>query len=215
MSNKVYDQIISVGSNCEITWNLRSYFKHEKAYPFDWLITHQNSIVETVRTDFHDLLNIDNLSISADRRTIRCNKFNMLHHHDFERDENDLIRDDIERQIPSLRAKYTMLIARLYDSCRSGNILLVRNRGEFDKQLLDWKIDQDFGIARILALFRSRFASAEFSMLATNLGRTGIDKAEQVIWDCIHDYGDCNEYQGSTKGWTELFQRHSLELRGA
>jgi hypothetical protein len=33
------DLVISLGTNCEVTFQLRRVFRTERAYPFDWWIT--------------------------------------------------------------------------------------------------------------------------------------------------------------------------------
>jgi hypothetical protein len=117
----VFDRVISLGSNCEVTANLRRYFRLERAYPFDWWITPLASVRILLENKFEDLFNPDNLIVTEDLGSVVNKKYNLLHHHDFPRDNNDkIIPEKVSREVGNLKNKFLFLQKRLFDDCAGG-----------------------------------------------------------------------------------------------
>ena len=113
MKKRQYQKIVSLGSNCEITWNIRSYFGIEEAYPFDWWMTPYHSLLKILDNNFEGLFDEQNIRIATDKLTVVDKKYNILYHHDFERDEEGLIiADNLAFQLLRLKEKYQYLQQR-------------------------------------------------------------------------------------------------------
>ncbi|MGH9828642.1 MAG: hypothetical protein ACREDR_35930, partial [Blastocatellia bacterium] len=87
-------------SNCERAWNIRNHCGIATAYPFDWWITPHDSVVKLLTSNFSQLLTPEALKLSHNRETVRCENYNILHHHDFERDEFNMVLPDLARKFP-------------------------------------------------------------------------------------------------------------------
>jgi putative papain-like cysteine peptidase DUF1796 len=199
----IYDRIISLGANCECAWHIRNYFGIETAYPFDRWITSHDSVVEILTSNFSKLPIPESLKVINNGETVRCEKYNILHHHDFERDENGVVLPDLCRQIPRLREKYAALIARFYRDCGEGRILFIRNRATADDRgLSPWK---NIELRNLLAMI---FPSADISLLVSNTD-AGLNGDARVMWEKITVHNDLPEgdWRVSGKGWSEMFNR--------
>lgn len=63
LSNKECE-FVSLGYNCDVAYLLRYTGLRNKAYPFDWCITPNNSVLALLKNHFEDFLDIENLSYS-------------------------------------------------------------------------------------------------------------------------------------------------------
>ena len=209
----VVDRVVSLGANCEAVCNIRSYYRSERAFPFDWWITPYNALIALLKSRFEGLLDPHNLVVTDDMRSVRCNRFNILHHHDFLRDKDGKIVIDIEPQIQSLREKYKFLIDRFYQECQTGRTLFVRNRTGFDPNLIPDSDDIfEERILNLHELLATIFPKATIYLMSTNVGKRGSSEKKDIIWDEITNYHDANDYRISPRGWTELFDRQGFKL---
>lgn len=213
-----YDRIVSIGSNCEVTWNIRNYFNTDKAYPFDWWMTPFQSTIDILDTRFNGLFEAANIDIPADRGTVVDKRFNLMYHHDFARDEDNLIvPDKIEEQLVTLRHKYQYLAARFIDDLDGKEVLFVRNRCGNDPAYLrgdygDIQPDQCIELHRALTKL---LPNCRFDLFATN--KPGFEafrhRDSRIFSDSIVEHGDCDDYMVSPKGWAEMFRRNDVRLR--
>jgi hypothetical protein len=209
-----FDKIISLGCNCEVTWNIRKYFGIECAYPLDWWITPYQALRMLLENRFHDLFNINNLEVSHDLLTVRDTYYNLLYHHDFKRTEDDKIIDDIiDQQLPLLKQKYDMLIERFFHDPKDKRVLFIRNRdGNIPHLGLDTTPMDSITFEHLYDLLEELFPSSQICLLITNcplfprVQRT----RGYIVWDQIVDYGDGHYFAGSPRGWQELFSRNNI-----
>ncbi|MEX3789434.1 DUF1796 family putative cysteine peptidase [Paraburkholderia sp. BR14374] len=213
-----YDRVISIGSNCEVTWNIRHHFETRTAYPFDWWMTPFQALLDVLDARFSGLFEPSHLAIPADRGTVVDTRFNLMYHHDFARDEEGrVIVDDVEKQLPDLRKKYARRIDRFVNELDGKKVLFVRNRCGNDPVYLngdygDIQPDQCIEIHRVLSALLPR---TRFDLFATN--KPGFDafsyRGSEIFSDSIVEYGDCSDYMVSPKGWAEMFERNRIVLR--
>ena len=110
MDRKPYDRIISLGGNVVApAWNIQNCFGAQEAYPFDWWITPGNSLLRLLEEDMGYAFVVDNLEVIRDRATVRCRHDEVLHHHDFPRDEDYKIVLDLQPSVANVQQKYRFL----------------------------------------------------------------------------------------------------------
>lgn len=109
-------EFISLGYNCDVAHFLRCTGLRNKAYPFDWCITPNQSLIRVFKHDFNDFFNIKNLTYSephkanvfeGEGRSIRetdeivvsgiCSKYKMVFPHDFPDDELHTYYKNLEK----------------------------------------------------------------------------------------------------------------------
>jgi hypothetical protein len=213
-----FDFIISLGSNCEITENIRSYFNLDKAYPFDWWMTPFSSLLHLLEERFTQLFEWQNLTVSEDRQTVIDQHYNIMYHHDFKRDQDEKIRvDQIEEQLPNLKQKYTMLSQRFLTELRGKKVLFIRNRCGNDINYLNADVStlEHKHVYQLHRQLQSALPESRISILITNLPKRPTLKIQQhgyIWWDSVVEHNDAEDYRGSVAGWQELFARNNLAL---
>ncbi len=209
-----FDRIISLGCNCELAWNIRKHFGIERAYPLDWWITPFQALEKLLNNRFHDLFNINNLEVSHDLLTVRDTHYNLLYHHDFKKTEDDkVIVDSMDQQIPLLKQKYDMLTERFFKDPENKRVLFVRNRdGNIPHLDPDSTPMDENTFEQLYCLLEKLFPDSQISLLITNCPiYPRIDRGEGFIsWDTVANYDDAQFFAGSPRGWQEMFTRNNI-----
>jgi hypothetical protein len=123
------DLVVSLGPNCKNTWNTRSYFNVETAYPFDWWITPAKSMLRMLDRNFEFIAEADDLFITDtvnNSNSVYNKKLNLLHHHDFPRRKN-LVTEVTPAAVEELNSRYRFLFSRFWkhmDAARAPLVLL-------------------------------------------------------------------------------------------
>lgn len=213
MTPRTVDRVVSVGSNCEVTDSIRDYFGTDRAYPFDWWITPVSAVTRLVEARFEGLLDPGHLRVSADRDTVVCSRYQLLHHHDFARGADGKVLPDIAAQVPAVQEKFHHLARRFFADCRTGHTLFVRNRAGDDPHLAGVRDDtSDDAMRRLYRTLRDAFPEARVTLLVTNVGRKGELDGGAIVLDEITDYNDGYAHRVSPRGWKELFERQGFSL---
>lgn len=120
MNWKKYHRVISVGMGCGPASMLKHYYLRDASYPFDWLTTPIDSLIEQLESDFsHFLLSSDTLSRRVNNaRYIFDSASGISLQHDF------TPNGSLEIELPSVREKYLRRYNRLAHS--PGPVLFIR-----------------------------------------------------------------------------------------
>ena len=164
-----FDHIISLGGRCQVSHQLRRIYPGaDRAYPFDWLITPDGSLLRLLDDDFADFLRLGDLAEAASSRPefsyrhMRESRYGTILTHDFKRDV------EVTAAWPGVRDKYAFLIdrwRRLLSSDR--RILFVRQSyGQTDaiRDDLEDLADAALG-ARIAAAIGACYPRLSFRVL--------------------------------------------------
>lgn len=121
-------RVVSLGGNCMVTKEMRSFFKISAANLFDWWITPGAALVRLINADFADLFAREHLAFVGDRKSVANLRYGILHHHDFPRnDEEDRVVEMTEERLARNREKFAYLHKRWNDLGRNGSpVLFVR-----------------------------------------------------------------------------------------
>jgi hypothetical protein len=213
-----YDRVVSIGSNCEVTWNIRNHFKVDRAYPFDWWMTPFNTMIELLENRFTGLFESTNIHVPPDRKTVVDKRYNLMYHHDFHRDADGLvILDSIDEQIIELKKKYEFLSRRFIGELGGKEVLFIRNRCGNDPAYLDGDYG-DIQPEQCIEIHRKLSAllpNTKFDIFATN--KPGFEffryGSSEIFCDSIVDANDCDDYRVSPKGWANMFKRNNIKIR--
>lgn len=130
------DLIFSLGPNCRNTWNLRSYFGFDHAYPFDWWITPAKSMLKMIEQGFRFHVDKEDLHITPTNKhnTVYNYNFNLLQHHDFQRQWGQypgVIFSVTDEDIEKINSKYNRLFARLIEDVKNASNPIAVLNGSF------------------------------------------------------------------------------------
>jgi acetyltransferase-like isoleucine patch superfamily enzyme len=206
----LYDDVISLGGNCEVAQHWRRYSGSEKAYPLDWWITPFHGLVRLLDERFSEVLLQENMQVAADRMSVVCARYGSAHLHDFPR-AGDLRIDpaDIAHNSQAAREKYAYLIKRFYEACRPGRrVLFIRSWRETLEVPAETTAPDDAPPAAfddlIHALERS-LPGLDFNILFINYG-SQVTRHHRAMFHNITHYGDASDWSGSPRGWDEMFR---------
>jgi len=210
-----FDKIISLGCNCELTWNIRNHFGIECAYPLDWWITPFQALWKLLESRLDDLFNINHLEVSPDLLTVRDTHYNLLYHHDFKRTEDDkIIKNNLEQQIPLLKQKYNMLTERFFNDPKNKRVLFIRNRdGNIPHIKRDDTPMNKNTFVHLYDLLEKLFPDSEINLLVTNCPVFPSIQLKNgcIMWDIVAEhYDDYKFFGGSPRGWKEMFSRNKI-----
>jgi len=208
------DLIISIGTNCEISFNIRNTFQIERAYPFDWWFTPIHSVADILRDRFRLQIDDSNLEHVRTPESVLNIKYGFLHHHDFPR-ESDLIRSDWRVHIPAVAEKYRALGERFFSDIEQARAaVLVLNGDGAHKAHISKKPSDASVYLEIAATARELFPATHITLAVLNGDKEPDVAALQaaslddtiVVGPPVKDYGDRNEkarFAKSLRGWSE------------
>lgn len=105
--------VVSLGGNCMVTKEMRTFFKIEEANLFDWWITPGAALVRLIEADFAGLFSRENLALVGDGKSVANLRYGILHHHDFPRnDVEDRVIEMTDAQIERNQEKFAYLHRR-------------------------------------------------------------------------------------------------------
>jgi hypothetical protein len=211
------DRVISLGTNCEITFNLRRFFGAERAYPFDWWFTPLDAVAPVLLSRFALEIDRANLQVVGAGRSILNRKYRILHHHDFPRlPGSRLIDPDWTNAIEGRRAKFAVLGRRFFhDLAGARRALFFLHRNGFHEFLDErgWLAASDPGHYRVIERALERlFPQLEFFLVVSEPdagGSEGFAGGSRIInLPQVKDYGDRfdgnpEHFAGSLRGWSE------------
>lgn len=223
------DLVVSLGTNCEIAFNLRHFYGIERTGLLDWVITPLSSLPDLIRSRF--ALVDDGFSDSL-LRVERPGNDSVLHaptgillHHAFTRDENDRISPDWRSEINDVANKFRFLGDRmnLWLSEAKSPALFINREGLHnfaDQETVERSCDSDI-YNRIISAIYDTYPRATPSFCLINGRESSIERVQHrpdVRVATCFDRGDWHEgieghYAGCKTGWREALEQLHVVLR--
>ena len=155
-------EFVSLGFNCDVAHLLRYSGLRNKAYPFDWCITPNESVIKLIESDFAGFFDVNNFTFSNPHRalvfegedgqivesdkivvTAYCNKYNMSFPHDF---PDGYIYHDVSD-------KYNKRVGRFLNLIKSNKTVVFIFKTERE--------ENEF-VAELTAVFKIKYPSFSF-----------------------------------------------------
>jgi Putative papain-like cysteine peptidase (DUF1796) len=210
--NREFDHIISLGSFCQTAYQIRRHFSCERAHIFDWWVTPTIGLVELVESGFVDLFIENNMTIVEEEAgpAVMCSRYGLMHYHDFDEAKVDgrpspfLVRAACVANM----SKFAHLVKRLLSV--SGEVLFIRAGLGYVKH---YEQNMEFStelLVRFMSAMERLLPGVDFQLLLLDCSRA--DNQSRVFVDHLNNY-DCQSWNGSDIGWTELFDRQKIGLK--
>lgn len=122
---------ISLGHRCEVAWQIRHWTGQEQSYPWDWLVSSLSGCTAMIEDDFVHLHDEDLLKVvaygSGSGWSVLNTRYNVLLHHQFDRDRDGKIIEGWRHQIKDARSKFAHLRLRWRSLLESeGHLCFIR-----------------------------------------------------------------------------------------
>ena len=155
----MYDVCVGLGYHCESTYQIRRITGDDRAHFFDWLDLDFASVLDTLATDFREVLR-PGLTEPFSNGTCALDTGSRIRFfHDFHaRGDGPLTAEDIAGQFTAVRAKFKHLAARWRDLAASRAHVLYVHHDAFDEL-------EAADLARLHTLLRDRHPGHRFSLL--------------------------------------------------
>ena len=195
----MFAQVISIGSACQVSYQIRRRSpKASATHFFDWIVTDHQALIDAVPLDFGNLLSPDAVEIGPDARYLRdCNTGLQFYAHDFA-----YLRGDFLSELETVRERYLRRAERTSALLRSGDpILLVRhgfNRADV------------VGVAErkaIVDCFKINYPTSNLTFFFT----TNLPVEEHVVESGFMAHvAECIDWKGDNASWDRAFSGISL-----
>jgi len=111
---------ISLGSYCEVAYQIRKHTGVNHSHYFDWLVTPFNGLIYTLMSDFN-CFNKQNLILSNCKAHVIDTETNIRYNHAFDTDGAGHIPPDFKKQYAEIKDKFNFLKQRFIDTIKDKN----------------------------------------------------------------------------------------------
>jgi len=208
---KKFDEVISLGGNCDSAQHWRRYSGREYAFPFDFWVTPFESVDRLITERFAHVFLNQNMAVIDSGDNIMCRRYGVGHVHDFPRlpsikvDQKKIFEFCVSNQ-----EKYAALAKRFFDACRPGRRILFIRSWRDSLWAPPWTQAPDsltrYDFDRFIAALEYGLPGCDFQVLFVNYGVQRSSNFRAMFHE-IKDHGDITDWSGSALGWDEMFRQ--------
>ncbi len=217
-----FSHVVPLGASCRVTWQLRTYFRDGRAYPFDWWASTLDGLAAYVARmnpgRVYGEGALEELVVDGRLTTIRSREFGFQLYHEFPRHRDAsgaaVVSAGWEAHVQAARRRHEDRLERLRGLDRKGNrILFVRHKVEFEPGPA---ADPAPSVARLLAALGAGWSQARFTLLLANFPE-GYEPPAGVLSLRFDDPpGPApEEWRGDPERWEAAFRSLGLSLRAS
>lgn len=214
------DLIVSLGTNCEIAYNLRKFYKVDRTGLFDWLITPIYCLPELIENRFrlvdeHFKRSLVLVKLDGGKDSVLHMPTGILLYHAFTRDKKGRVSKTWRSEINDVAEKFAFLGDRMHQWLTEARApALFLNRGGQHEALTDDEVRmlEDPAIyANIIGAYRRAYIQADPTFCVLNGNDGALERVRHrpdVRAAIIGNQGDWHEgfeghYAGCKTAWRE------------
>jgi hypothetical protein len=214
-----FSHVVPLGASCRVTWQLRTFFRDGRAYPFDWWASTVDglaaylSVMDPAR--IYGDGGLEELVVDGRVTTIRSREFGFQLFHEFPRHRDvsgaSAVSPGWEAHVAAAAQRHTHRLERLRGLDRTGNrILFVRHKYAYEPGPAG---DPAASVARLLAALEAGWSRARFTLLLINFpeGYTPPAGVLSVRFDDPPGPAP-EEWRGDGERWEAAFRSLGLSL---
>ena len=171
MKLNVYDEIVSLGGDCPLAFNLRRTFGITDAFPFDWWVTPLPALMAWLEDPSVQRLYDPSLLEPVVRDDVveglRNRHYGIVIQHEFPKSEDGGVRSDWREHLEAPRTRSQHLLDRfLALPSTAKRVLFARSFVEAEQQAFAGRIPEL--MAEVRTLLESRLPGLDFDLLLVN-----------------------------------------------
>ena len=207
------DHIVSLGSSCDVAYNLRRYFDYSTAYPFDWWVSSGAGVMKVLAgADVKALYNQPSLTFQRNQKTERAAVFNKCFDisftHEFPRDvkiPGGPVHENYQQYIPAAMERTEALIRRLFSLNGEGLRFL------FVRRVLRSESADTREFQNLVETLSQAFSNVQFGLILVNstLGRAQLGDAVSLHIPIKRSFG----WKGDPDLWDASLATLAVSLR--
>jgi len=223
---KKIDFMASLGTNCEMAYNLRQTYGLQQTGLLDWMITPLSAIPPLIGSHFDLIGNdfekqVEHVELAGGADSIMHMKTGILLHHAFPRDCDDRIADDWKDKIPEVVSKYRFLGERMHLSILAAKrpIFFLNRAGLHDalpSHMVKVSTDSDIYCVIFEALIKAYPTSRLVIMNGDKKAIEELGRRPRVLVADVADKGDWHEgvqghFGGRREEWCNSLKKLKLQ----
>ncbi len=135
-----YDEIVSLGLDCRLAFNLRRTFGIARAFPFDWWVTPLPALVAFLQDPsldkLYDPARLEPVIAKGGLFAIRNAHYDIELHHEFPRGDDGLVAHHWTAHIAKARERSAYLWSRLLGLPEGSRVLFARSFSRAERRAL-------------------------------------------------------------------------------
>lgn len=186
-----YKHIISLGFFCSVSSELERIGLRDGSYPFDWLISSFDSVMELIEKGFKDFLCLNLMQQYSNNPSRYINiKYNIHFYHDFDKYKN------CEEQIEAIDDKYRRRINRFYKNIQEPTLFIRYIKDQEECNYIELNYSQISTCLRSYNVHNDILFIANDTISSSNINiyKVTADKNDSVARKFLDKNGDLKEY---------------------
>ncbi len=135
-----YDEIVSLGYDCRLAFNLRRTFGNPRAFPFDWWVTPLPALAAFLREPsvpaLYDPAQLLPVTLEGKLYAIRSARYDIELHHEFPRDKEGMVIANWPAHVARAQERTQFLLDRMLAIPAGARILFVRSTKGIERRAL-------------------------------------------------------------------------------
>jgi hypothetical protein len=205
--------VVPIGLSCRVSYQVRSYFGRQIAYPFDWWVTPIDGLTRYLSDPDPDRVYgagaLEEIVVDGHVTSVVAPEFGFQLYHDFPRHDVGLptkvVAPDWRDHIGKQRAFHAGRLGRLLALDRPDRrILFVRDRLDVDGESTEPAAES---VAKLWSTLSNRWGRAEIELLLVNVPVDVRMPERCVRWANFEDVREDTPegWRGNSAGWARAF----------
>jgi hypothetical protein len=192
---------------------IRRRFPQAKAFPFDWLVTPTVALQDMFETGFSEMVLPENMKIVTEDagQAVMCQRYGIMHYHDFydAKIGDRYVPLAVRSECTKNGEKFSYLLKRLYGL--TGDVLFIRVETGYVQYFNNNRDFDEVRLKNFMKTIREFLPHCSVDMLLLNSFPEANENG--VFCDKLDHYG-VTTWEGSDKGWDEMFERNKIYIKG-
>lgn len=193
-----FSKVISLGNDCQPAHWIRTFTKQTEAYPFDWLITPPDALVDLIEHGpeslFYDVSQFEDLHEKRpSNTTVKHKRLGIVFFHDFPPNHGLGALAQVQSKYRHLAARWQQSLVQL-----NVNVLFIRHYATKEQAM------------SIQQAIRKQYSRLSFELLVVNEGESDKDPWNLTGITNINIAATGGDWHGDTDGWTNIFKQFDL-----